>query len=230
MKVPIRYLRIRLVIIVPIGNKGPGIRQRIVRWGVVSRNDSWCRKRLELPTENQDQTDAYSKDVSQYPWHTKARTAIEGEILATCALLSLFDSLPRPCCRWCVGERKGARLRDCLRRRHGQAPLERNKPKTRPRGARRTSAFHLLKPAPKRRLAVSLRLGCLSRSKSMLASRRFRVATDRMRPDSRSRGKRKVPPAARARLRQRREARRGRRVAPGRGGLVGRGCAAPDCR
>ena len=112
MKVPIRYLRIRLVVIVPIGNKGPGIRQRIVRWGVVSRNDSWCRKRLELPTENQDQTDAYSKDVSQYPWHTKARTAIEGEILATCALLSLFDSLPRPCCRWCAGERKGARLRD----------------------------------------------------------------------------------------------------------------------
>ena len=49
-----------------------------------------------------------------------------------------------------AGERKGARLRDCFRRRHGQAPWERNKPKTRPRGARRTSAFHLSKPSPSR--------------------------------------------------------------------------------
>ena len=60
----------------------------------------------------------------------------------------------------------------------------------------------------------------------MLAPRRFCVATGRMIPDSRSRGKRKVPPAARACLRQKREVPRGRaRCARPRGGLCG--AAAP---
>jgi len=49
-------------------------------------------------------------------------------------------------------------------------------PRTCP-GARDGQALFRLKPAPKRRLAVSLRLGCLSRSKSILVPRRLRVAT-----------------------------------------------------